>query len=73
MLVSLVVPDDFAKALKASKPAQKVFDAGSTSFRREYVTWIVDAKAEATRVRRMAQAIEWLAEGKARNWKYEKC
>ncbi len=69
----LVVPADFAKALKADKAAQKVFDAGSPSFKREYVSWIEDAKAEATRLRRMAQAVEWLAEGKARNWKYEKC
>ena len=69
----LVVPDDFAKALKANDAAQKVFDAGSTSFKREYVAWIVEAKADATRQRRMVQAIEWLAEGKARNWKYEKC
>jgi hypothetical protein len=69
----LIVPDDFAKALKASRPAHKVFDAGSTSFKREYVSWIVEARTEATRLRRLAQAIEWLAEGKARNWKYKKC
>jgi uncharacterized membrane protein YqiK len=37
------------------------------------VEWIVEAKAEATRARRLAQAIEWMAEGKARNWKYERC
>ena len=69
----LIVPADLAAALKTNKAAQKVFDAGSTSFKREYVTWIEEAKAEATRQRRMEQAIEWLAEGKARNWKYEKC
>ncbi len=69
----LVVPEDFVKALNGNHAAHKVFDAGSPSFRREYVAWIVDAKAEATRLRRVAQAIEWLAEGKARNWKYEKC
>jgi hypothetical protein len=70
---ALVVPDDFATALKANQAAHKVFDAGSTSFKREYLKWIVEAKAEATRQRRMDQAIAWLAEGKARNWKYEKC
>ncbi len=69
----LVVPDYFIAALKANKAAQKTFDTGSPSFKREYVDWIVDAKAEATRLRRMEQALEWLAEGKARNWKYEKC
>jgi hypothetical protein len=70
---ALTVPEDFARALGANQAAQKVFDAGSTSFKREYVSWIVQAKAEATRLRRMEQALEWLAEGKARNWKYEKC
>jgi uncharacterized protein YdeI (YjbR/CyaY-like superfamily) len=69
----LVVPAYFAAALKADKAARKVFDAGSPSFRKEYVTWLEEAKTEPTRLKRMAQAIEWLAEGKARNWKYEKC
>ena len=70
---SLIVPQDFAAALWADAAAQKVFDDGSASFKREYVMWIEGAKAEATRLRRMGQAIAWLAEGKARNWKYEKC
>ena len=67
----LLVPEDFAKALQACAAARQVFAAGSTAFKREYVDWIAAAKADATRQRRMAQAIEWLAEGKARNWKYE--
>ncbi|MES2901593.1 MAG: YdeI/OmpD-associated family protein [Pseudomonadota bacterium] len=69
----LVVPDYFAATLKADKAALTVFEAGSPSFKREYVMWLEDAKTEVTRNKRMAQAIEWLAEGKARNWKYEKC
>jgi hypothetical protein len=69
----LAVPDYFSAALKKSKPALAAFDAGSTSFKREYVDWLEEAKTEPTRLRRMEQAIEWLAEGKARNWKYEKC
>ncbi|MEJ7807321.1 MAG: YdeI/OmpD-associated family protein [Telluria sp.] len=69
----VIVPEDFAKALMANPAAHSVFDAGSPSFQREYVAWIDDAKAEATRLRRMAQALAWLAEGKGRNWKYEKC
>lgn len=67
----LIVPQDFAAALSADKAAQTVFESGSASFKREYVMWIEEAKAEATRLRRMAQAVAWLAEGKARNWKYE--
>ena len=70
---ALVVPDYFSDALKANKAAHKVFEAGSTSFKREYVDWLEEAKTDATRLRRMAQAIEWLAEGKARNWKYQNC
>jgi hypothetical protein len=70
---ALSVPEDFARALGANQAALKAFDAGSASFKREYVSWIVEAKTEATRLRRMEQAIAWLAEGKARNWKYEKC
>jgi uncharacterized protein YdeI (YjbR/CyaY-like superfamily) len=69
----LDVPDYVVAALRENKAAKATFDAGSTSFKREYVDWIVEAKTEATRLRRMAQAVEWLAEGKSRNWKYEKC
>jgi uncharacterized protein YdeI (YjbR/CyaY-like superfamily) len=69
----LDVPDYVVAALKENKVAKATFDAGSTSFRREYVDWIVEAKTEATRERRLVQAVEWLAEGKSRNWKYEKC
>lgn len=69
----VLVPAYFAAALKANKAAHKVFDAGSPSFRREYVDWLEEAKTEATRQRRMDQALEWLAEGKARNWKYQNC
>lgn len=70
---TVTVPAYFAAALKSNQAALARFDAGSPSFRREYVDWLEEAKTEATRLRRMAQAIEWIAEGKARNWKYEKC
>ena len=43
------------------------------SHRREYLEWITGAKQAATRERWIAQAVEWLAEGKKRNWKYENC
>ncbi len=69
----LAVPDYFLAALAGNKPALANFNGGSTSFKREYVDWLEEAKTEATRLRRMAQSVEWLAEGKARNWKYEKC
>jgi hypothetical protein len=64
---------DFAKALARDKKAKQHFDDFSPSHQREYMEWIGDAKQDATRERRIATALEWLAEGKARNWKYEKC
>ncbi len=68
----VAVPDYFAAALKKNKAAQKVFDAFSGSAKKEYVTWLEEAKTEATRLKRLEQAIEWIAEGKQRNWKYMK-
>jgi len=66
----LAMPDDFAAFLKKNKKAQVAFDGFSPSHRREYIEWVTEAKTEATRTRRMQQAIAWLAEGKPRNWKY---
>lgn len=67
------MPDDFAQVLAAHTEAQAVFEGFAPSHRRDYLEWIVEAKQEATRAKRIAQAVEWLAEGKKRNWKYEKC
>ena len=64
---------DFAKALARDKKARAGFDAFSPSHQREYMEWIGDAKQDATRARRIATALEWLAQGKSRNWKYERC
>jgi uncharacterized protein YdeI (YjbR/CyaY-like superfamily) len=64
------MPADFAAALKKNKPAQRAFEAFSPSHQREYLEWITEAKTDATRHKRMATAIDWLAEGKPRNWKY---
>ena len=69
----VVVPDYFAKALRAQPAAAKHFEAFSPSAKREYTDWLEEAKAEATRERRMLQALEWIAEGKQRNWKYQNC
>ena len=69
----LVIPGYFATALKKNRKAAETFAGFSTSHKREYVEWVTEAKQEETRSRRLATAIEWMAEGKARNWKYEKC
>lgn len=68
----LVVPDYFLSALKRNKKAQTAFDKFSTSMKREYVQWITEAKTEETRQKRMDTSIEWISEGKGRNWKYER-
>jgi len=67
------MPPEFTKALKANKKASTVFAAFSPSCKREYTEWIADAKRPETRDKRIAQAIEWIAEGKQRNWKYQSC
>lgn len=64
------VPGDLARALAGAPEAAATFEGFSPSHRREYVEWITEAKRDATRQRRIARAIEWLAEGKPRNWKY---
>lgn len=67
------MPDDFAAALDAVPAARRTFDGLAPGQCRDYLEWITEAKTLATREKRMAQSVEWLAEGKKRNWKYEKC
>lgn len=63
----------FAAALEETPEAKKAFDSFTPGHRREYLEWVSEAKQESTRQRRIAAALEWLAEGKRRNWKYEEC
>jgi uncharacterized protein YdeI (YjbR/CyaY-like superfamily) len=69
----LVVPDDLTAALRKNKKALATFENFPPSHKREYVDWITEAKTEATRTKRLDTTIEWLAEGKQRNWKYMNC
>ena len=68
----IAIPHYFLMEVKKNKPALAYFEKFSPSQKKEYITWITEAKTEATRQKRMATAIEWLAEGKTRNWKYER-
>jgi uncharacterized protein YdeI (YjbR/CyaY-like superfamily) len=68
----LVVPDDLRGALLKNKKANETFDKFTYSHRKEYIEWIEEAKTDATREKRLATTIEWLSEGKARNWKYQR-
>lgn len=69
----LVVPPYFMAAVKKNKKAMATFDAFSPSKRKDYVEWVTEAKTDETRDRRLTTAVEWMAEGKSRNWKYERC
>ena len=68
----LEMPVDFAAALKKNKQAQAVFDKFPPGKRKDYIEWITEAKTELTKLKRIETAVEWIAEGKARHWKYEK-
>jgi uncharacterized protein YdeI (YjbR/CyaY-like superfamily) len=66
----LAVPDFFQEALEENPAALQSFQSFSKSQQREYLDWLLDAKTEATRNKRLATALEWIGEGKIRNWKY---
>ena len=68
----IVAPDYFLKQLKKNKKALITFNSFSPSHKREYLEWITEAKTDETKNRRMETAIEWMTEGKSRNWKYMK-
>ena|SRR5579872_5722507 len=68
----LAVPSYFRVALKSNKKALAAFEAFSPSHRNEYIQWVTEAKQQPTRDKRLATAVEWLAKGRSRNWKYEK-
>ena len=64
------IPDALQKALNKNKTAATAFNNFSPSHKREYIEWVNEAKTEETKNKRIAQTIEWVAEGKSRNWKY---
>jgi len=70
-LKDIEVPDYFIAALCKNASAKKVFEAFTVSMKKEYIMWTEEAKTDITRDKRLAQAIEWIAEGKTRNWKYK--
>lgn len=66
------LPEPFSAALEAEGHGER-FAAMPPGRRREYIEWIVEAKTDPTRDKRIAQAVEWIGEGKSRNWKYQNC
>lgn len=69
---NLVVPKDLLAALNKKLKAKSVWDDFAYSHKKEYIQWIEEAKTEATRNKRILTTVEWVAEGKGRNWKYER-
>lgn len=68
----LIIPDYFMKALSKNKKARATFDGFSYTNKKDYVEWVTGAKNDETRDQRMATSVEWMSEGKIRNWKYVK-
>lgn len=68
----LTAPADLLAALAKNKKAKATFENFPPGQRREYIAWVIEAKQAATRERRIKTAVEWMAEGKVRNWKYMK-
>ncbi len=66
------LPEALVQALETNKVAAEKFARMSPGCRREYADWIADAKREETRTKRVITALEWITEGKGRNWKYER-
>lgn len=68
----LLVPEYFIDALREDPKALAVFQNFSPSNKKDYVLWLEEAKTEATRLKRLETAVEWIGEGKSRMWKYQK-
>jgi uncharacterized protein YdeI (YjbR/CyaY-like superfamily) len=69
----LKTPPDLAAGLKKNKLAGATFEKFPPSHRREYIEWVTEARRPETRGKRLATTLEWLAKGKTRHWRYEKC
>jgi uncharacterized protein YdeI (YjbR/CyaY-like superfamily) len=70
---TIEVPAELQAALNKDKKALSTFEAFSYSHKKEYIDWVTEAKREETRKKRLRTAVEWLAKGKPRNWKYTNC
>ena len=68
----LKIPEYFLKAVSKNKKALTTFEAFSNTNKKEYVIWVTEAKTEETRKKRLETSVEWMSEGKIRNWKYVK-
>lgn len=70
VVAGVEVPDDLTAALARNEAARATFEGFSPSHKREYVEWLTEAKKDETRKRRLETAVQWMSEGRERNWKY---
>jgi uncharacterized protein YdeI (YjbR/CyaY-like superfamily) len=64
MKPALPTPAYLTAALKKNAKARANFAGLPPSHRREYIEWLMDAKQDATRLRRLDKAVKWIAAGK---------
>ena len=57
------IPQDLLKEFKKDTEAKAFFDKLSYTHQKEYVTWITEAKKEATRQNRIVKTLEMLKKG----------
>jgi hypothetical protein len=68
----LRTPSFFLAVLRKNKQALATYEQFSPSHKREYIEWLTEARTEETRSKRLGTTLQWLSEGKPRNWKYMK-
>lgn len=68
----IVIPEELSSALNRNTKAKAAFEKFSPSHKREYIEWIIDAKTDATREKRVDKTIELLTDGKSLHNKYQK-
>lgn len=66
------IPQFFKAALNGNKKAATQFEKFAPGQKKEYILWLTEAKTEETREKRLETAIDWISQGKIRNWKYLK-
>jgi uncharacterized protein YdeI (YjbR/CyaY-like superfamily) len=71
-IVQHQMPEDFDKALRKNKKLLNIFEAMPPSHKKEYITWIADAKREETKNARIEKALNLIAEKQDLNFKYRK-
>ena len=69
----LETPADLMEKLQSVPAALQFYEELPPGQKKEYILWVVDAKTEATRIKRIETTVLWCSERKRRLWKYESC